>query len=447
MNSGTRKALAQLMERCRKDGGKVKNFSPSQDGHEIDWLIHEGYLWSPQKPVRAFEGTVYMDIMPTEKAYRWEQDEKDRRQTAEHQAAEVKHEIDEVLQRSQPMQNVMAKLEEEACRIGEAWCGSSLGEHADVYYADLQRVPDDALWDSEFGMHDGYGMNKRRGRWEKRTAVEIKELIYRHGNTAETEVSRYADSLLEAFDSAEGKLQVCLEEAQREMQEATRIRLIENIEKQRGSLTTADHEASKMAHGYMPAGSRDARNALIGMKVAGHFQILGGIRAAQILYYSVQKLREYAETLEKAARRYKTKREGAAMAGSKVFIGHGHSDTWRAVKDYVTEELGMEIEEFEQEGVAGLQIKDRLEKMFQNAKWAILVVTADEADNGNPRGNVIHELGYAQGRLGWEQAIVLLENGCNIPSNLSGTIFLPFDRNKVKQVFADLKKRLCGNRS
>lgn len=447
MNSGTRKMLAQLMERCRKDGGKVKKFPLSRDEYAIDWLSREGYLWSPQEPIRLSGGTIYRDIMPTEKAYQWEQAEKDQRQTVEHQAAEVKHEIDEVLERSQSMQNVVAKLEEEALRIGEAWCGSSMGEHADMYYADLQRIPSDALWDSEFGMHDGYGMNNTREQWEKRTAVEIKELIYRHGDTTEAEASRYADSLLEAFESAEGKLQVCLEEAQGEMQEATRVRLIENIEKQRGSLTTANDEASKMAHGYMPAMSRDARNFSMGVRVAGHFQILGGVRATQSLHYGVQKLREYAETLERAARRYKTKREGEAMAGSKVFIGHGHSDTWRAVKDYVTEDLGMEIEEFEQEGVAGLQIKDRLEKMFLNARWAILVVTADEADDGNPRANVIHEIGYAQGRLGWEQAIVLLENGCELPSNLNGTIYLPFDRNHVKQVFADLKKRLCENRS
>lgn len=218
MNSGTKEVLMKLMERCRKGGGRVRNFSPSQDGYEVDWLINESYLWSPEKPVRTFEGTTYIDIMPTEKAYRWEQAEKDQRQT------------------------------------------------------------------------------------------------------------------------------------------------------------------------------------------------------------------------------------GETMAGSKVFIGHGHSDTWRAVKDYVMKELGMEIEEFEQEGVAGLQIKDRLEKMFLNAKWAILVVTADEADSGNPRANVIHEIGYAQGRLGWEQAIVLLEKGCEIPSNLNGTIYLPFDRGHVKQVFADLRKRLCENR-
>ena len=446
MNRGTKEVLMKLMERCRKGGGRVRNFSPSQDGYEVDWLINESYLWSPEKPVRTFEGTTYIDIMPTEKAYRWEQAEKDQHQTVEHQGAELKHEIDEVLRRSQRMQNVMTKLEEEAGRIGEAWCGSSLGEHANVYYADLQRVPGDAHWDSEWGMHDGYGMNNTRGDWEKRTAVEIKELIFERGGTTEAEARKYAGSLLEAFDSAEGKLLVCLEEARGEVQEATRMRLIESIKKQRGSLTTAHREASKIARGYMPAMSRDARNVAMGVRVAGHLQILGGVRATQSLHYSMQKLREYAETLEKAVRRYKTQREEKTMAGSKVFIGHGHSDTWRAVKDYVMEELGMEIEEFEQEGVAGLQIKDRLEKMFQNAMWAILVVTADEADSGTPRANVIHEIGYAQGRLGWEQAIVLLEKGCEIPSNLNGTIHLPFERGRVKQVFADLKKRLCGSR-
>ena len=132
------------------------------------------------------------------------------------------------------------------------------------------------------------------------------------------------------------------------------------------------------------------------------------------------------------------------MRGPKVFIGHGHSDTWRAVKDFVERELGLEIEEFERESVVGRQIKDRLEEMLQNAGWAILVATHDDSSGREPRLNVIHELGFAQGRLGWENAIILLEKGCQLPSNLEGTIYLEFESGQVKQVFYDLGKRLSG---
>ena len=132
------------------------------------------------------------------------------------------------------------------------------------------------------------------------------------------------------------------------------------------------------------------------------------------------------------------------MHGSKVFIGHdGSSQAWRAVKDHL-EAKGFTVEEFERTGVAGRQVKDRLEEMMEDAGWAVLVITARDTEYGTPSGNVIHEIGYAQGRLGWEKAIILLQEGCQLPSNLSGTVRLGFKGENMKSVFADLEKALCG---
>ena len=128
----------------------------------------------------------------------------------------------------------------------------------------------------------------------------------------------------------------------------------------------------------------------------------------------------------------------------KVFIGHdGKSQAWRTVKDHL-EANKFIVEEFERAGVAGKQVKGRLEEIMESADWAVLIITARDTENGTVNANVIHEIGYAQGHLGWEKAIILLQGGCELPSNLSETVWLRFKDEDVKSVFADLMKALRG---
>ena len=61
--------------------------------------------------------------------------------------------------------------------------------------------------------------------------------------------------------------------------------------------------------------------------------------------------------------------------------------------------------------------------MLDAAAIALIVMTAeDEQVDGKLRArmNVIHEAGLFQGRLGFSKAIVLLEEGCEEFSNISG---------------------------
>jgi len=50
------------------------------------------------------------------------------------------------------------------------------------------------------------------------------------------------------------------------------------------------------------------------------------------------------------------------------------------------------------------------------------MTTEDVTSDGrfNARLNVIHEAGLFQGRIGFDKAIILLENGCDEFSNLQG---------------------------
>ena len=412
----------------------------------IDWLFNEGYLWSHRKPIKTLRHTRYEDVMPTEKAYRWEKEQEEKRQIAEHQPSEIKTHVKCTLKRSQPDLDKLATLKQEADRIGEAWCRSSLGGHADVYYDGLEPVPDAANWDVVWGMMDDPLVNETRGKWTTRTASEIREIICSRSGMTESSITEIHNGFLKVFDSVKDRLLTCLEHSQRKMQEETRTRLIGNVKGLGSGIPTVSNVEKRMANEFWPQMSRDEQNWSIGLRVAGHLQVLAAIEVIDRLVRSIRKLGEHAEALHNASRAYKANQQEKTMRGYKVFIGHGHSDTWRAVKDFVEEELKLEVEEFERESVAGRQIKDRLEEMLRNAEWAILVATRDDSDRCEPRPNVIHELGFAQGRLGWEKAIILLEKECKLPSNLSGTVYLQFDPGQVKQVFYDLGNLLSGNR-
>ena len=114
--------------------------------------------------------------------------------------------------------------------------------------------------------------------------------------------------------------------------------------------------------------------------------------------------------------------------GKKIFIGHGHSNAWRDLKDFIVERLKLPHDEFNAEPSAGVANVARLKKMLDEAAFAFLVLTAeDERADGQmqARMNVVHEAGLFQGHLGFEKAIILLEEGCSRTYGLGQIRFPP----------------------
>lgn len=125
-------------------------------------------------------------------------------------------------------------------------------------------------------------------------------------------------------------------------------------------------------------------------------------------------------------------------SGDRVFIGHGRSPLWRELKDYIHDNLHLPWDEFNRTPVAGLSTVTRLSEMMSNAAIAFLVMTAeDEQANGtsNARMNVIHEVGLFQGKLGFEKAIILLEEGGAEFTNINGLGQLRFPKGNISAIF------------
>jgi predicted nucleotide-binding protein len=73
--------------------------------------------------------------------------------------------------------------------------------------------------------------------------------------------------------------------------------------------------------------------------------------------------------------------------------------------------------------------------------FAILVMTGeDETTSGDMRArqNVVHEAGLFQGKLGFNRAIVLVENGVETFSNISGIQQIRFEPEQIRSTFGDI---------
>jgi predicted nucleotide-binding protein len=111
------------------------------------------------------------------------------------------------------------------------------------------------------------------------------------------------------------------------------------------------------------------------------------------------------------------------------------------LKDHLHEQHGYELEAYETGARAGHTIRDILERMMDRSTFAILVLTAeDEQADGELRArqNVVHETGLFQGRLGFDRAIVAIEEGVEPFSNLQGIHQLRFNAGNIREIYGDV---------
>lgn len=130
-----------------------------------------------------------------------------------------------------------------------------------------------------------------------------------------------------------------------------------------------------------------------------------------------------------------------------VFVAHGRSEQWELLSSFLHHGLGLDIEEFNlSESPAGKMNSEHVEDLLGRSDFAFLVYTAeDEQPDGTTRAreNVIEETGRSMIKLGRKRAIILQEEGCNIPSNLDGVIPIRFPKGRIDRVFDQVKAVLA----
>lgn len=130
----------------------------------------------------------------------------------------------------------------------------------------------------------------------------------------------------------------------------------------------------------------------------------------------------------------------------RVFLSHGRSKDWLAVQAYIERDVDLPTLELAQEASRGQTI---IEKLFGNAERcdsAVIVMTGDDVaeDQVRARENVIHEIGFFQGKFGRQAVVVLHEDGVNIPTNLAGVVYVPFPKGNIEAGFHVLRRELAA---
>jgi hypothetical protein len=134
--------------------------------------------------------------------------------------------------------------------------------------------------------------------------------------------------------------------------------------------------------------------------------------------------------------------------GNKVFITHGLSSDWSLVQNFIELKLKLSTVELAEQINKGRTIINKLEDASKDCSYAVIVMTGDDKnEDGTPisRENVMHEIGYFQGRFGLDKVCILHEQGVNIPTNLSGIAYIGFVRGSIESTFYKLKREIIGN--
>ena len=129
------------------------------------------------------------------------------------------------------------------------------------------------------------------------------------------------------------------------------------------------------------------------------------------------------------------------IARPKVFIGHGPHPAWKDLKDHLHDKHDFEVCAYEVGARAGHAIRDILNDMLDQSSFALLVMMGDDlmaTGELRPRDNVIHEAGLFQGRLWFNRAIVLLEEGASEFSNIHGIQQIRFSKANIKETFGEV---------
>lgn len=344
--------------------------------------------------------------------------------------------------KKEPLDSMRKRLLQAAQTVGEASSGSWIGYHAFIYKDDLQPKQPGEHFDS--GVEPGAYSSVTRGEWAEFSFDAIKkEVLSRAGKPDMDSIIGTYRRIKEGFEECKGELLPAFDALLATHDDEPLRELRDELKK-----LTSFVSASRFALANAPTllGSADERAMQGGRQAPLHLQVQAWCLE---LYSAGNQIAELGRIARHAAQflrtKYKMQGQTVAKTDGKIFIGHGRSNDWHALKDFIRDRLGLDYDEFNRESPAGQSVKERLLDMLESNCFAFLVMTAeDEHADGtlHARENVIHEAGLFQGRYGFERAIMLLEEGCKEFSNIHGIVQIRFPKGKLKASFEEIRQVL-----
>lgn len=135
----------------------------------------------------------------------------------------------------------------------------------------------------------------------------------------------------------------------------------------------------------------------------------------------------------------------------KVFIAFGHDPTAHLELEKFLKSLGLEPVILADMDDRGLTIIDKFEHYAAPCEFAFVILSPDDRqlatlhgeDRWRARQNVILELGWFMHHLGRRRVVILHKGAVEIPSDLLGILYLPYDKT-IFEVTEKIRQRLAG---
>lgn len=342
---------------------------------------------------------------------------------------------------STTVEEMLENLEQRAQKVGRAWSGSWIGYHANVYFKDLEKPPPGRHFDSEWGFINVRSSSTDRT-WIEYDPDEVRSQIEDSVNQSEMEHAvAFARKGRQLFDDKRDQVISILETSKTERSDSFIDELLTKT-KELKIASVREIIAHSRPDQFM---TRDSLASSQGFWTPPHISVLAEIISIRAPAITSNHLASICGKAASHLARIASSGSRQERIGNRVFIGHGQSSLWRELKDFVEDRLRLKWDEFNRIPVAGRTNIERLSEMLDSASIAFLVMTAeDEQPDGSIRArmNVIHEAGLFQGRLGFDRAVVLLEEGCDEFSNIHGLVQIRFPNGKIAAAFEEIRKVL-----
>lgn len=333
------------------------------------------------------------------------------------------------------------KLRAAAEQFNKAWSGSWLGYQARVYYLDFTLPPPGARFSQDWGLRETFAFQETLGKWQEYSFDEVIAAIFEKSGGVD----------LEAIEKSSKDVQSETEDLRERLR--SKLSALTRLDKEDVYLSDLLAQANKIrlftlhdvVQAQRPTGnflSHDLAAIEAGIHTPPHIFILARVQTAVIPFQVCKEIERIARRASLHLTESGKERQVAPQGRGNIFIGHGRAQDWKELRDFIRDRLQLPWDEFNRIPIAGVTNIARLHQMLGEANFAFLVMTAEDEDSDgalHARLNVIHEAGLFQGRLGFEKAILLLENGCGEFSNIQGLGQVRFPKGKINMVFEEVR--------
>ncbi len=349
----------------------------------------------------------------------------------------------QLLEKAQYDSSALDRLEVSAKEFGKSWSGSWLGYHSRVYYKDFNSPPPGAKFSQEWGLMNTPFTRGTVVDWLEYNYDDVIALIYKKaGNPDISKIEKLSKEAVEFFDDLKSEVLSLVISNIKNEEDRFASKILNDIENMKILLQSDFIKCLK------PSGQFSSRDKIAvekGFQAPPHIAVEAQIYAIQFSFKICEDLAKEVKRLASHLSNISKRMSYNGRIGTNIFIGHGRSKVWRELKDFISNRLRLPWDEFNRVPVAGLTNITRLSQMLAQAAFAFLIMTAeDEQKDGtlHARMNVIHEAGLFQGRLGFERAIVLLEEDCEEFSNIHGLGQIRFPKGNISAVFEEIRQIL-----